>query len=358
MGKRRRAATPGTRRATAAPLPNAARGLRLLAAGIAVVLAIAGAGWWMTRSAENAVPTAFSPTRPAAVIGGVTGCRGIPRFAARLGYADRLGISTSERTYKGLVIFDGRVPVTADPAQRDIHQEPSWDDAGTLGPFVIDRDGHIYTAAVPRTAVSDNPPGSLNVIYRIDSETAELQPFVALPGAAGSSDNPFGILGMAYDCDAHALYVSTVAGSTRQSEEGRIVRIDLASREISDEVIGIDAIGLAVFQGRTGKRLYVGLARSADVGSVELDAAGHATGEFRIDLTLDERLANFAEPRVRRISFEQTNMTLFVVPFAFNLRAVSEQQQVILRYGYDAERDAWVPFPASIPTSDRANLHG
>jgi hypothetical protein len=161
-------------------------------------------------------------------------CRGhwrrhrLSRYAAfrhTIGYADRLGISTSERLYRGLVIFDGRVPVTTDPALRDIHQEPSWDDAGTLGTFVIDRDGHIYTAAVPRTAVSDNPPGSLNVIYRIDSDTAELQPFITLPGApAGSSDNPFGILGMTYDCDTHALYVSTVAGSTRQAEQGRIVR--------------------------------------------------------------------------------------------------------------------------------------
>ncbi len=349
MGKRRRTVRPGTRRPAAAPSPSAGRGVLLLAAGVVALLAIAGAGWWMTRSAENAVPAA--PTRQASVIGGVTGCRGIPRFAVRLGYADRLGISTSERLYRGLVIFDGRVPVTADPAQRDIHQEPSWDDAGTLGPFVIDRDGHIYTAAVPRTAVSDNPPGSLNVIYRIDSETAELQPFVTLPGAVGSSDNPFGVLGLAYDCDTHVLYASTVAGSTRQAEQGRIVRIDLTSREISDEVIGIDAIGLAVFQGRAGKRLYIGLARNAEVGSVALDADGHATGEFRIDLTLDERLANFAEPRVRRIGFDQTNMTLFVVPFAFNLRAVSEQQQVILRYGYDAERDSWVPFPESIPAS-------
>lgn len=357
MGKRRRTATSGTRRPAASP-PSAGRGFLLLVAGVVALLAIASVGWWVTRSAENAVPIAPSTTRSPAVIGGVTGCRGIPRFAARLGYADRLGISTSERMYKGLVIFDGRVPVTADPAQRDIHQEPSWDDAGTLGPFVIDRDGHVYTAAVPRTAVSDNPPGSLNVVYRIDSETAELQPFVTLPGVAGSSDNPFGILGMTYDCDTHALYVSTVAGSTRQAEQGRIVRVDLASGVISDEMIGIDAIGLAVFQGRTGKRLYVGLARSAEVGSVALDAEGHATGEFRIDLEIDERLAHFAEPRVRRISFDQTNMTLFVVPFAFNLRAVSEQQQVVLRYGYDAERDSWVPFPESVPTSDKANLHG
>jgi hypothetical protein len=39
-------------------------------------------------------------------------------------------------------------------------------------------------------------------------------------------------------------------------------------------------------------------------------------------------------------------MTLFVVPFNFNLRAVSEQQQQILMYGYDAEKDSWVQFPS------------
>ncbi|MGQ9547146.1 MAG: hypothetical protein ACUVSY_00980 [Roseiflexus sp.] len=354
MGKWRQTAASKRYRATASAPPDAARRFLLPAAGVIILLAVAGAAWWITRNAEQA-----SPAQSSGVIGGVTGCRGMPRFAARLGYADRLGISTGERLYRGLVIFDGRVPVTADPALRDIHQEPSWDDAGTLGPFVLDRDGHIYTAAVPRTAVSDNPPGSLNVIYRIDSDTAELHPFITLPGIpAGSSGNPFGILGMAYDCDTHALYVSTVAGSTRQEEQGRIVRIDLASREVSDEMVGIDAIGLAVFQGRAEKRLYIGLARSAGVGSVALDAGGHAVGEFRIDLILDDQVTTFADPRVRRIGFDQTNMTLFVVPFSFNLRAVSEQQQVTLRYGYDAERDTWVPFPEVIPASDRAHPRG
>lgn len=350
VSKRRKHAPRGAR--PPAPVPPAPPAWRaaLLALGAVLLVGALGLGWWLANGTSGAPANLPVPTPVAGAMGSVTGCRGIPRFARQLGYANRLGIGTGERQYSGLVIFDGRVPVTADPAMRDIHQEPSWDDAGTLGPFVLDRDGNIYTAAVPRTAVSDNPPGSLNVVYRIDSDTAELQPFVTLPGVpAGSSENPFGILGMTYDCDTHALYVSTVAGSTRLSEQGRVLRIDLASKEISDEVLGIDAIGLAIFRGRAEKRLYIGMARSAEVGSVALDAAGHAVGSFRSDLTLNEAAINFGEPRVRRIGFDQTNMTLFVVPFAFNLRAVSEQQQVTLRYGYDAERDSWVPFPGGAP---------
>lgn len=279
-------------------------------------------------------------------IGGVTGCRGLPRFGERLGYQDRLAIGTSERGQIGLVIFDGRIPLTADPSERDIYQEPSWDDAGTLGPFVLDRQGNIYTAPVPRTAVSDTDPANVNTIYRVDSESGLLEPFVTLPDAlAPGSENPFGILGLAYDCDSEALYVSSVAGSDRQNERGRVLRVDLASKAVTEEVVGVDVIGLAIFQGRAEKRLYMGLARSAELGSVALDASGAAVGAFRSDLRFDDLSAGFGEPRARRVSFDQANMTLFVVPFNFNLRAVSEQQQVTLRYGYDAERDGWVVIP-------------
>jgi hypothetical protein len=321
MSKRRSAYPPSRRRATGRRASSSPR-VALLALALLLLLAGAGLGWRLLRHEAAAAPA----------LGGVTGCRALPRFAERLGYGGRLAVSTSERAYAGLVIFDGRVPLAAGPVERDIHQEPSWDDAGTLGPFAMDREGHIYTAPVPRTAVSDNPPGALNTIYRVDSDSGELAPFATLPG--GSSD-----------CDAHALYVSTVAGSGRLEERGKVLRVDLATGAIADEVVGVDAIGLAVFRGRDGKRLYMGLARGAEVGSVALDEAGHAVGAFRSDLALDELGAPFGEPRVRRISFDGTTMALYIVPFSFNLRAVSEQQQVVLRYGYDAERDAWVALP-------------
>jgi hypothetical protein len=337
---KRRIARPSSRRKAAARRAGSLPQGALLALGLLILLAGAGLGWWLLG------PRGQAGAQAAGTLGGVTGCRAMPRFSERLGYGGRLAVSTSEREHIGLAIFDGRVPLAASPVERDVHQEPSWDDAGTLGPFVLDREGHIYTAPVPRAAVSDNPAGSLNTIYRVDSDSGQLAPFVTLPGAApASSENPFGILGIAYDCDANALYVSTVAGSGRQEERGKVVRIDLATRAVTDEVVGVDAIGLAVFQGRDGKRLYMGLARSAEVGSVALDDAGHATGEFRSDLALDALGAPFGEPRVRRIGFEGEAMTLYVVPFSFNLRAVSEQQQIVLRYGYDAARDRWAPLP-------------
>ena len=314
--------------------PAAAVGLAMLAIAMWLML-----GW----AAPAKAPTAAAQT---GALGGVTGCRGLPRFGERLGYQDLLAISTSERSYTGLVIFDGRIPLTADLSERDLHQEPSWDDAGTLGPFVLDREGNIYTAPVPRTAVSDTSPDRVNTIYRVDSLSGELQPFVNLPAApTPTSENPFGILGLAYDCTSNALYVSSVAGSDRKAERGRVLRVDLSSKAVTEEVVGVDVIGLAVFQGPAERRLYMGLARSAELGSVALDASGAAIGAFRSDLRFDDLAAGFGEPRARRISFDQANMTLFVVPFNFNLRAVSEQQQITLRYGYDAQRDEWVGVP-------------
>jgi hypothetical protein len=338
MSKRRRSRATSTRPAQLArrqpPVALIVVGGLLLALG---GLALA---WWLLRAPGAAALQGPGP------MGGVTGCRTTPPFSNRLGYADRLAISTTEPSYAGLVIFDGRVPLTAELPERDIHQEPSWDDAGTLGPFVLDRRGDIYTAPVPRTAVSDNPAGSQNTIYRVDGVSGELAPFVTLPGPPpGSAENPFGILGLTYDCDTDVLYVSTVAGSERQAERGRILRVDLATKAVTEEVVGIDGVGLAVFRSPSEKRLYVGLARSPEVGSVALDSAGHATGEFRSDLSLDAAGAPFGEPRARRISFDQATMTVYVVPFSFTLRAVSEQQQVVANFGYDVERDGWVAFP-------------
>lgn len=306
--------------------------------GLLVVLGILVPLWWLSGAGRPV---------PAPPAGSGSDCRATPRFAERLGYGSRLAISTSERDSPGLVIFNAQAAPDADAAARGRYQAPSWDDAGTLGPFVLDRDGQIYTAAVPRTAVSDNPPGSLNVIYRIDSDTAEMQPFVRLPDTAGSPENPFAILGLAYDCATHALYASTVAGSTRTSEQGRIVRIDLTTRAVTDEVLGVDALGLGVFHGTTGRRLYIGLARSPELGSVALDERGHAVGAFRTEWSVDA--PGFADPRIRRISLDQTTMTLAVVPFSFNLRAVSEPQQTFLRYTYDQQHDAWVVAPQPTP---------
>ncbi len=316
--------------------------LAWLALVLVLLAGIGGLGWWLLRG--QAVGRNQVDQSPVTTIGGVMDCRGIPRFSERLGYTDRLGISTSERTMVGLVIFDARVPLDADLAQRDLHQEPSWDAAGTLGSFVLDRQGHIYTAPVPRTAVSDNPPGTQNTIYRVDSDSGELAAAITLSDAPPISEqNPFGILGLTYDCDQDALYVSSVAGSTLTEERGRIIRVDLASGATSEEVVGVDAIGLGVFRGVHGKRLYFGLARESALASVALDDAGHALGEIRTELALGDVAPGIGEPKVRRISFDQDTMTLYIVPFNFNLRAVSEQQQVIVRYRYNAQTDTWEP---------------
>lgn len=308
--------------------------------GGAVLLAAALIALGM--GARRALAPAAAPTLEPA-IGNVMGCQQLPAFTDRLGYTNRLAISTSERTYDGLVIFDGQVSLDAPLEQRDIYQDPSWASAGTLGPFVRDAAGNIFTAPVPRTALGDIPAGSQNTIYRVDTNSAAMTPFLTLPDSPeASAANPFGILGLTYDCESNALYVSTVAGSTSGEERGRILRVDLATQAVTEQVTGVDAIGLGVFRGDEGKRLYFGLAREPALASVALDANGDATGEIRDELSVADAGGGIGEPRVRRVNFTGTStMVLFVVPFNFNLRAVSEQQQVVLRYEYDPASGGW-----------------
>jgi len=64
-------------------------------------------------------------------------------------------------------------------------------------------------------------------------------------------------------------------------------------------------------------------------------------GEIRTELAVADTAAGLGEPKIRRISFDRETMQLYIVPFNFNLRAVSEQQQVITRYRYVPESDGW-----------------
>jgi hypothetical protein len=146
----------------------------------------------------------------------VTDCRGYPQFTPGYGFKGGVIISTSLPERMGLILLD--------PAQEGKgFQHPSWVKAGNLGPFTADKDGNIYVGPVPRVSLADNPPEGANTIWRVDTTSAEMQPFLKLPAAADPNErNPYGILGLAYDCDTGSIYASSVAGSGPASEVGPV----------------------------------------------------------------------------------------------------------------------------------------
>jgi len=302
---------------------------------VAILAAAATIGLvvWLARQPESITPTSFA-------VGDVAYCRISPQFAKAMGYTESSILSTASRQ-KGLVIFDP--PASADGEPVNVYQHPTWDDAGYLSAPVTDKFGNIYVAPSPRVSLLDNPPEQQNTIYKVDTEAGVMAELIKLPAAAPlSPDNPFGILGLAYDCDTHSLYASSVAGSTRTKEAGRIIRIDLSTREIASQFENTDAFGLDVFNGTTGKRLYFGAARASEVRSVPLDAKGDFTGKPRVEFSM-AGLGAEGDEKARRIIFNSATMLVRGMEFEFNLIATSERQQTEYQLRYDTSLDAWKP---------------
>jgi hypothetical protein len=302
--------------------------------GVFAVLVIGGVFVWLNASAPP-------PSEPQLLAGwgpGPTGaCRGAPEFPIKnLGFSQSVVFSTSERLNKGLELIEPGPDGTL--ANGKTYRHPSWTMGGYLGTFVVDHLGNVYTASSPRISLIDNPPERANIIYKVDTKTGVMSEFLTLPSAAPSpGENPYGILALTYDCDTNSLYVTSVMGSTRRQEVGRIYRINLNSGQIASQYDNVDAFGVASFNLPTGKRLYFGSARTPEVYSIALDEKGDFWGQPRLEAVLDGTFN-----KARRIDFtNRAEMLVRGIDFNFTLSATSEDRRTDYLLVYDDATAKW-----------------
>jgi hypothetical protein len=273
--------------------------------------------------------------------GVVTGCQKTPAFLANLNFGNHAALSTAEKARPGLWIIEGD----------HRYQHPSWKNAGFLAPIEQDKEGNIYVAPAPFINVLENPPEQQNAVWRVDGRSQEMTKFLDLPHDSKLGDqNAYGTLDLAYDCDSENLYVSSVFGSTRDKESGKIYRIDTKTKQAKPLLENIDGFGLAVYNTAKGKRLFYGLARRSEIWSVGLTDAGETAGPQRKEASL-ENLGPRGDDKVRRITFQQNGeMLLFGIEFNFNLIAPTEKQEMVYRFRYNAQTDSWddVPDPPQV----------
>lgn len=198
-------------------------------------------------------------------------CAGMPRFVRGLELKPPVAIDTSISRLPGIVIRELQ-------GQKRVYQKESWKSTGHVGSSVRDVQGAIYVVPVPSIALDTNPLAKRNRVYRVNSDSGDLDVFADLPKPAEQSQsNPFGTLGLAIDCQTNSLYVSSVAHSTPSKVAGIIYQLDLATGKIRSRFTGIDALSLAVFNSLKGKRLYYGDARSSNLYSIRLQDDGSFT---------------------------------------------------------------------------------
>jgi hypothetical protein len=269
-------------------------------------------------------------------------CRTIPVFVgqSKLDYK-RIYFSTSERTTMGLVLMESPL-VATDPPRK--WQHPSWNKAGWLGPMLITNNGDIWVAPVPVINLLHNKPDDQNTLWRTDPATGELKPQIVLPKPDSNfnGQNPYGVLGLAFDCDNSILYASSVAGSTRRAELGHIYAISTRDNKVLHVIDSTDAFGIGVATVAGVKKLYFGHARNGHIGSIELLPDGGFGKRTEQELTLDN-LGPRGDDRARKIRVQPDgSLTVTGIEFYFNLTAPTEKQESTYRFAYNQQAKQWI----------------
>lgn len=318
---------------------SAAKFPKIIAVGALLLLVAGGAAAFYFYKNSSAAQRTNRP------VGVVAGCQQIPSFVRNLGFGNGVALSTSDRQLQGLILVEGDRK----------YQHPTWKSAGSLAPIQRDAAGNVYAAPAPWIDTLENKPDEQNKVYRVDGATQEMKEFADLPKIKNpTAENPFGVLGLAFDCDTNSLYAATVSGSTRRETNGAIFQINTKTGKIVSKKEATDAIGIGVFNSGKGKRLYYGLARASEIWSIDLADDGSFTGEARREFSFAEVGAR-GDDKARRINFAQApggifEMTVFGIEFGFNLIAPTEKQETVYRYRYDVMKDAWnfLPDPPKI----------
>jgi hypothetical protein len=271
-------------------------------------------------------------------------CKRNPSFIQSMGFdPGKSFLSTSEEKTMGLVLLESEQP--GNPGARIVKsiQQPSWKKAGWLAPILLDEAGNIYTAPAPFINILNNPISNNNTIYKVDTKSGEMNEFLRLPFADSiNTDNPFGIIGMAYLCETGTLYVSSVAGSRRNEENGHIYAIDVKAGKITDEIKNTDAMGMGISYVTGQRKLYFGTGRNSDICSILLTGKGKFSGSAKKEFTLDN-MGPRGDDKVRRINTDRNgNLVVHGMEFNFNLIAPREKQETVYNFFWNEEENKWV----------------
>jgi hypothetical protein len=266
-----------------------------------------------------------------------------PAFLKNIGFkTERCVYTTFLNNVKGVAIIEMPLNST-DTNNLKVYQHDSWKNHGMMGSLTAGKDGCEYTAPVPFINTLGKPLSEINTVFKIEPKSGIMKEFAILPKPDSSNGVvPFGVLGLYYDCHSDRLFASSVAGSTKDKENGVIYSIDPKTGEIKDQLKGFDAFGLFVCGITSEKILYFGLARNSRVFGIELDAEGNFVGEPVEKFSL-ANLGPRGDDKARRIRLNKLNyLEINGVEFNYNLTANTETPHAVYQFEYNENNKNWI----------------
>ena len=264
-------------------------------------------------------------------------CAALPRFVRHLRFVGGMYLSTNLKNKDGLFLM-GRLPNGQLASWRD----PSWAETGPVAAYARDKRGTIYLAATPFVQAAKDAAWRYRTVWKIDSDSGKLTPWLTLPVAGKPhSGNPYGILGMAYDCTTDSLYVTSVMGSDYDHKKGIVYRLDTRTNAVEKILTGMDAMGVLALADVGGKHLLLGSARSSAVLWVPLNRQGQVAGKPSLLFRLQQAPGG-RDDRARRFLLNRKGeLKIKAMDFDYTLRTASEAEERWYHYRYQPATGHW-----------------
>jgi len=236
----------------------------------------------------------------------------------------------SQKQYKGIALRYGRNYANT------LHPK-SWQKYENFSTYTSDEKGNIYLLPTPFISIKSNTFELQKSIYKLDSMTAKLAPFMFLDDVKPSSRNPYGLSALAYDCTDKSLWLAAIDESNYDEEKGVIYHIDLKSKAILQRIVGVDVLSMRIVYVNKNKYLLVGSARNSSLIAYSIkNGVLSAKGKKILELPS-------ANERIRKIKVKgRKQLELQSIPFGYSLIAQTEDHyRVLYRAIWSSEKRMW-----------------
>ncbi len=241
-------------------------------------------------------------------------CARPPRFLRKSNIPQPVLIDLSQQRFKGLAMHYGK------NYEKSLHPD-LWGKYEHFSTYTVDEYGNLYLVPMPFISINENTFDLQKNIYKLNSETGDLEIFMHLEDVRASSNNPYGLNSIAYDCDDKTLWVSAVDESDYKNQKGVIYHIDPVNKSILDTIEGFDVLSMAIIKSEKGKYLLLGSARDNGLYSYKMNSN-----------ILDQKPKKLfslpsANQHIRKIKIKGNNqLELQAIPFTYSLISQTEKK--------------------------------
>ncbi len=277
-------------------------------------------------------------------------CKKFPSFISKLGYTlATSAFSTTEKNKVGIVLLELQRDKTTKKVNANVdrlktYQDESWKKYGYLSSITFDNKGNIYVIPTPFISLLQNKPWQMNKILKVNSDNGKMNVWMSFTAdSAQPINNPYGMLGLTYNCNDSSIWSSTVYGSSRHQEAGIIYHIDMQSKKIIDTLLNVDALALAINEDENqAQRLYYSSPRNGKILSYIVDKRGLIIRTSkRVEVSL-ENLGLRGDDKGRKIRFINNSMIITGKTFNYNLEATSDKIESTYTFQWGRATNRWI----------------